>query len=217
LGGRVYVVGLVTFLLIRLDLLLVNSILGQRDAGLYSLAGYVSEALSIIPSVIAVNMVARIAREHGADTSARVFRSTLLLYGGLCMLSVIVVSIGLPLVYGSAYNESVALYYWLAPGIFFLGLLSVVGIHFSVRGYPPALIAAWALGLVLDIALNIILLRPLGLYIAPLSSTVAYGLVLVAHLGRFARESGGWRELAPRVSEARLLLRRPPAIDRPPA
>jgi O-antigen/teichoic acid export membrane protein len=214
-GARVYAVGLVTFLLIRLDLLLVNSILGQRQAGLYSLAGYVSEALTIIPSVIAVNMVARLARPHEADASARVFRATFLLYGGLCLLSLLAVHFGLPLVYGRAYRNSVELYYWLAPGIFFLGLLSVIGIHFSVHGYPPILIAAWIAGLVLDIALNVLLLQPLGLFIAPLSSTVAYGLVLVAHLSRFAREAGGWRELVPRGSELTLLLRPGVVGERP--
>ncbi len=200
-GARIYAVGLVTFLLIRLDLLLVNGILGQRQAGLYSLAGYVSEALTIIPSVVAVNMVARLARRHEPDIAALVFRVTFLLYGGLCLLSLPVVAVGLPLFYGSAYQGSVELYFWLAPGIFFLGLLSVVGVHFSVRGYPPILITAWIAGLVLDIALNVVLLRRLGLFIAPLSSTVAYGLVLAAHLRRFTRETGGWRRLMPRITD----------------
>jgi O-antigen/teichoic acid export membrane protein len=205
-GARVYAVGLVTFLLIRLDLLLVNGILGQRQAGLYSLAGYVSEALTVIPSVLAINMVARLARRHRSDISAPAFRVTFLLYGCLCLLSVPGVAIGLPLFYGSAFHSSLNLYYWLAPGIFFLGLLSVIGVHYSVRGYPSALIAAWIGGLVLDVALNVVLLRPLGLFIAPLSSTVAYGLVLAAHLGRFTGDVGGWRELMPRIADIRSLL-----------
>lgn len=205
-GARVYAVGLVAFLLIRLDLLLVNGILGQHAAGLYSLAGYVSEALSIIPSIVAVNMVARIARHRGANTSAQAFRAIFLLYGGLCLLSLPAVAVALPLLYGSAYQDSVELYLWLAPGIFFLGLLSVVSIHFSVRGYPPLLIAVWIAGLVLDVALNVALLGPLGLFIAPLSSTIAYGLVLAAHLGPFTREMGGWRELVPRFAEIGPLL-----------
>jgi O-antigen/teichoic acid export membrane protein len=206
-GARVYAVGLVTFLLIRLDLLLVNSILGQRQAGLYSLAGYLSEALTIIPSVIAVNMVARLARGNEPGDSARAFRATFVLYGGLCLLSLPAARFGLPLIYGRAYDPSVNLYYWLAPGIFFLGLLSVIGIHFSVHGYPPILIAAWIGGLAVDVALNVVLLRPAGLFIASLSSTVAYGLVLGAHLSRFARDAGGWRELTPRISELSVLLR----------
>jgi O-antigen/teichoic acid export membrane protein len=214
-GARVYAVGLVTFLLIRLDLLLVNGILGQRQAGLYSLAGYVSEALTVIPSVLAVNMIARLARHHTSDISAPAFRATLLLYGGLCLLSVPVVAIGLPLFYGSAFHGSVSLYYWLAPGIFFLGLLSVIGIHYSVRGYPSSLIAAWIAGLALDVILNVIFLRPLGLFVAPLSSTVAYGLVLTAHLRRFTSDVGGWRELLPRVADIRQLLRQRTAVKSP--
>lgn len=207
-GSRIYLVGLITFLLIRLDLLLVNSILGQHQAGLYSLAGYISEALTIIPSVVAVNMVSRLARSEAHDISVQVFRAVALFYGALCLLSVPAIALALPAVYGSAYQQSVELYYWLAPGIFFLGLLSVLGTHFSVRGYPPALIAIWIAGLLLDIALNVALLRPVGLFIAPLSSTVAYGVVLLAHIYAFTRYSGGWRPLIPRLADLRPLFTR---------
>jgi O-antigen/teichoic acid export membrane protein len=213
-GARIYAVGLVAFLLIRLDLLLVNSILGQRQAGLYSLAGYISEALSIIPSIVAVNMVRRLARRGGADISAQIFRTVLLLYGGVCVLSVPAVAVGIPLIYGSAYQASVGLYYWLAPGIFFLGLLSVVSVHYSVRGYPAALIVTWVGGLALDVGLNIVLLNPLGTFIAPLSSTVSYGLVLGVHLGFFRREVDNWRELVPRLADAMPLFSRRAVAER---
>lgn len=206
-SGRIYAVGLIAFLLIRLDLLLVNSILGQREAGLYSLAGYVSEALTVIPSIVAVNLVAWLARDHRAGTSTQMFRAVFLFYGAICLLSLPVVAIGMPLVYSSAYQESVTLYCWLLPGIFFLGLLAVLGVHYSVGGYPRALMAAWIGGLVLDIALNVTLLRPVGLFVAPLSSTIAYGLVLAVHLHRFAPEAGGWGRLLPSLSDAAPLLR----------
>jgi hypothetical protein len=84
-----------------------------------------------------------------------------------------------------------------------------------VRGYPTLLIAAWIAGLVLDIAVNVALLQPLGLFVAPLSSTVAYGLVLAAHLGPFTREAGGWRELTPRLAEVRPLLHLRAVSERP--
>lgn len=208
IGLRVYAVGLVTFLLIRLDLLLVNSILGQRQAGLYSLAGYVSEALTVIPSVIGINVVSRLARGRTGDTSARTFRAVFLLYGTLCLASVPAVAVALPLLYGSAYQASVVLYLWLAPGIFFLGLLSVISAHYSVHGYPPVLMVAWIAGLALDIVLNVVLLRPLGLFVAPLSSSVSYGFVLAVHLRRFARSAGGGRALLPRPAELKALLDR---------
>lgn len=206
-GARIYAVGLITFLLIRLDLLLVSGILGPRQAGYYSLAGYISEALSIIPSVVAANLVSRLARDHRAGTSTEVFRAVFLFYGVLCLLTLPAVTVGLPLLYGSAFQSSVSLYYWLAPGIFFLGLLSVVSIHYSVRGYPRNLIIAWIVGLLLDVGLNIALLHPFGTFIAPLSSTVSYSLVLAMHLGRFANDAGGWRELIPRLSDLDMLIR----------
>ena len=58
-GFRVYVAILVSFLVIRLDLLLVNAYSGQTEAGLYSVAATLADGMFVLPMVIGLNLFAR--------------------------------------------------------------------------------------------------------------------------------------------------------------
>jgi len=207
-GTKVYVVSFVVFMLVRLDLLLVNALTGAADAGQYSIAAYIAEGLVVIPIVIGINLLPRIATSAGTDTSAGVLRLVIVLWGAICLLSAPGAAIGIPLLFGGSYDEAVALYLWLLPGTLAVGLLNSLTVHYYVRGYPPALMAAWVAALVGNVALNIVLLPKWGVVAAPILSSVAYSLVLVAHLHAFAGETGGYRAVLPGMADLRVLVRR---------
>ena len=59
---RIYAATVLAFLVIRFDLFLVNSYLGARQAGLYSVAAMMAEALFLFPIAVATNVFARVAR-----------------------------------------------------------------------------------------------------------------------------------------------------------
>jgi O-antigen/teichoic acid export membrane protein len=204
---RVYVVALLSFALIRLDLLIVNGLLNSEDAGQYSIAAFITEALIVIPSVIATNLLPRIAKSDDASMTALVMRVVTVAWGLTCLVSVPVAVIGVPLVFGHGYDQAVTLYAWLAPGTFFLGMLSALMAHYWTRGYPRVLIAAWVAGVVVNVIGNIALLPSLGVAVAPIMSTVTYAGVLAVHLAVFSREVGGWRALRPEPRETVRLVR----------
>jgi O-antigen/teichoic acid export membrane protein len=207
-GGKVYLVGFVIFVLVRLDLLLVNALVGADDAGQYSIAAYIAEGLVLIPMVIGINLLPRIAKTTGSETSAEVLRLVVLIWGAICVLSAPGAAIGIPLLFGDSYDGAIELYLWLLPGTLAVGLLNSLTVHYFVRGYPPALIGTWAAALVGNVVLNLILLPEWGVAAAPILSSVAYGLVLVAHVRVFAGEAGGYRALVPGMRDVRVLLRR---------
>lgn len=216
-AARAYCAALVAFALIRVDLLLVNALLGPGEAGVYSLAATAAEALVLVPSVVGVNLLPRVALGGGAAATAAVLRSMMLLFGGLCVLSAPAVALAFGLVFGPEYAESTELFWVLLPGVFFLGLLTILTNYYFVPLYPGRLLAAYLAALVLNLALNIVLLPTLGLVAAPLSSTIAYGLVLVAHLRAFSRDAGGGAALIPGrrdLSQLRALARRGQAPTR---
>ncbi len=195
---RIYVANLLAFLVIRADLLMVNGYLGTKQAGLYSVAVALGDMLYILPTAVAVNLFARVA--HGAatrSTTAGAFRSVALAYGVACGFAVALCSPAIHLLYGNAFAGSVSLFYWLAPGIFCLGMLNILAQYFAGRGFPLAAVLVWFAGLGMVIALNVTLLKADGTYIAALSSSIAYVVVLLLHMVMFARESGGYRMLLP--------------------
>jgi O-antigen/teichoic acid export membrane protein len=95
----------------------------------------------------------------------------------------------------------VSLYYWLLPGIYAYGMVSILSSYFVGRGFPRAVILVWVFGIALNVALNLIFLPGRGAWVASLSSSISYGILLVLHMWLFSREAGGFGALRPRPRE----------------
>jgi O-antigen/teichoic acid export membrane protein len=212
-GARAYAVTLFAYLLIRIDMLLVNGIQGARPAGQYSVAVAVADALALLPVSICVNLFARVARgSAGRELSLSVFHLITVGYLVVCAIAAAIADPAITLLFGHAYHPAVALLLWLLPGVYCLGLINVIAYYFAAHGMPRELVLVWGPGLAINLALDIGLLPDHGTYVASLASSLAYALVLVLHLRLFAREQGSWAALRPTVAGAasvvRLALRR---------
>jgi O-antigen/teichoic acid export membrane protein len=201
-GLRVYVATLLAFLVIRLDLFLVNAYLGSVEAGLYSVVAALAEGMYLLPTVVGLNLFARVARGQSVEISAWVFRVMTVLYGLLCLVSVPLAAPGIRLAFGEDFEGAAELYYWILPGVFCLGMLTILSHHFAGRGFPLEAALIWIGGLALNLAINVAFLADEGTYIASLASTISYGVLLFLHMRLFAREAGGYRALVPSVREA---------------
>lgn len=193
-GLRVYAATTVAFLVIRVDVLLVNAYLGATTTGLYTAAVAIVDLLYLIPIAVGFSLFPRVADTKSSDLTLRVVRAFAPIMLILCLVSVAVAAPAITLLYGAEFSGAADLYYWLVPGAFALGMSTVLSQHFAGMGFPWPLIVAWLLGLTVNLALNIALLER-GAYIAALSSSIAYILVFAVHLALFARELGGWLPL----------------------
>lgn len=211
-GARVYVANLLAFLVIRADLLLVNAYRGASQAGLYSVTVAIADALYIVPTAFAVNLFPRVARGGSSERSADVFRKVAILFAGLCLVSALLARPAIGLVYGSRFDGAATLFYWLVPGTYCLGMLNVLAQHFAGRGFPLPAVLVWFVGLGVNLAMNLILLPKHGAYIAALSSSVAYVLLLGLHIWMFAGEIGSVRPLVPHRADVTGLLRMLPRL-----
>lgn len=198
---RIYVALLASLLVIRLDLLLVNAYLGKTEAGLYSVAATLADGMFVLPMVVGLNLFPRVARGDPTQASAEVFRSVAVLYGLLCLATVPVAGVAIRAFFGADFSDATSLYYWLLPGIFSLGMLTILSQHFAGRGYPPQAMTFWLAGLALNVVLNLAFLPGRGAWVAALTSSITYALLLVLHMWLFAREAGGFRALVPRPGE----------------
>jgi O-antigen/teichoic acid export membrane protein len=206
-GLRVYVATLLAFLVIRLDVFLVNAYLGSVEAGLYSVVAALAEGMYLLPAVVGLNLFPRVARGASAESTAWVFRIMAVLYGAFCLISIPLAGPGIRLVFGSDFASAAELYYWILPGVFSLGMLTILSHHFAGRGFPLQAAVIWVGGLAINLVINVIFLPDEGTYIASLASTVAYGLLLLLHMRMFARETGGYRSMLPSVPEAVAFVR----------
>ena len=204
---KTYVASLSMFLLLRLDTLLVNAYLGKEQAGYYSAATAIADALMVLPIVIGLNLLPRVARDGGWKPTAEIFSGVALLYGLVCLVSVPLARPGIELLFGTDFQPAVSLYYWLAPGVFCLGMISILAHHFAGRGMPLSAVLIWLPGLAVNIALNVAFLDSQGTYVASLASSIGYAVVLMLAVWLFAREAGSAAPLRPSVSRAVRLVR----------
>lgn len=213
-GGRIYLSALIYYLIVRLDLLLVNAYLGATEAGVYSVTVALGDALYLIPLAVAVNLFPRIARGGSYRMSAEVFRSMLVLYGAACLLSVPLAEPGIRFLYGNDFAGAAELWYWLVPGVFCLGMLNILSHHFAGKGFPIEAGLIFLPGLVVNLAINLVFLEQ-GTYVAALASTIAYALLLFLHMRLFVRESRSWSFFRPRAREVVAFVRQ--ALGRTPS
>jgi O-antigen/teichoic acid export membrane protein len=200
-GFRIYVATLIGFAVVRLDLLLVNGFLGEHEAGLYSVVAALAQGMYVIPAVVGVNLFPRIARGGPDEMSAQIFRSFFLLYGAFCLLTAALAPVAIPILFGSSFDDAVSLYWWLVPGTFALGMLTVLSHHFAGRGFPLEAMLVWFVGLAVNVAINLVFLEAHGTWIASLSASIAYAVLLVLHMRMFARDVGGYAALRPSPRE----------------
>ncbi|MEP6910787.1 MAG: oligosaccharide flippase family protein [Actinomycetota bacterium] len=200
-GLRIYAAIALSFLLVRFDLLLVNALLGSHEAGLYSIAATLADGMFVLPMVIGLNMLPRVARGDPTESSAEIFRSVAVLYGLLCVITVPLASPAIRVFFGENYAGAAGLYYWLVPGIFSYGMVTILSSHFAGRGYPLKAIVLWLGGFGLNLALNLIFLPGRGAWVASLTSSISYTAVLVLHMWLFAQETGRWDAMRPNPRE----------------
>ncbi len=200
-GFRVYVAIVLSYLVIRFDLLLVNGYLGAHEAGLYSVAATLADGMFVLPMVIGLNLLPRVARGDPTKASAEIFRSVAVLYGLLCLLTVPLAGPAIRTFFGPEYSGATSLYYWLVPGIYAFGMLTILSSHFAGRGFPRQAIVIWFFGIGLNVVLNVLFLPGRGAYVASITSSVSYMVLLALHMWLFAKEAGGFRSLRPRLRE----------------
>jgi O-antigen/teichoic acid export membrane protein len=206
-GFRIYVASLAGYLVIRIDMLLVNGLLGAAEAGRYAVAVALADGMAMIPAAVGVNLFPRVARGGATETSAEVFRAVGLLFGLFCAASIPFAGVFIRVLYGPAFGEAVGLYLWLLPGIYCLGMVTILSHHFAGRGFPREAMLVWFVALAVNLAIDLLFLRAHGTAVAAIASSVAYAVLYALHVAMFSRETGGLATLRPRLRETARILR----------
>jgi O-antigen/teichoic acid export membrane protein len=211
-GGRVYVSCLLSFMVIRSDMLLVNYFRGTAEAGVYSIAVQIADTLLLLPVTIGMILLPRVAGERDDrqdEITARVLRHTALLMTAATVAAGIAVGPVVRLLYGPGFTGAILATWCLLPGVWALGLNGVLMNHFGGRGMPPVTALAPLVGLVINVGLNLVVVPRWGIAGAAATSSAAYAMMLVVSLGTFARGGIGLRRsLLVRIDEVRGLFGR---------
>jgi O-antigen/teichoic acid export membrane protein len=196
-SAKIYVASVFTFLVMRIDMIVVQQILGSSEAGLLSVAVSMADAFAVLPVAVGAVMFPHLAKESVLSRRwARTKRMT------LSVAAIVSAALGvfcaiahrlIPLVFGDAFGGAVELFYWLAPGILFLAVTSVLSSYVASVGQPSLYVFGTGLGLAVAIGIEIAFVETLGLWFAAacisltclLFAATAYATCAVFNRGKF--------------------------------
>jgi O-antigen/teichoic acid export membrane protein len=165
-------------LIFRADLLVVNHFRGASEAGVYSLASQMATMLMMLPSVIATLLFPRVTAEQDrtGNTTCVVTRHTAMVMF-LCCLAAAPLSFLLPLFYGVAFSDATYQLLILLPGVYLIGLQSVLVQHFNAMGLPKMIPTFWLITLVVNLIMVFGLVPTFGARGAAVASALSYALI----------------------------------------
>lgn len=177
-GLRFYIPLMAAVLLFRVDLLIVNHFRGAAEAGVYAVASQVVNSLTMVPGVIAMLLFPRVAsyQDPRGEFAVQVTRHTSFVWLFMCAAAA-AGSFLLPLVYGARFADATIQLLILLPGIFLIGIESVLVQHFTGTGLPIAIPVFWLITLGINVGLNIVLVPGYGARGAAVTSTLSYTLI----------------------------------------
>jgi O-antigen/teichoic acid export membrane protein len=178
-------------IILRADLLFVNHFRNATEAGVYAVATQMSTLLLLLPAIIATLLFPRVAADQEATGSftMRVTRHTVFIMFFVCALAVPLAFL-LPVIYGAAFRDSTLQLLILIPGVYLIGIESVLVQHFSGRGLPIAIPIFWVITVILNIGFNFLIVPRWGATGAAIVATSTYALLFALVAIYFRMQTG---------------------------
>lgn len=180
-GMRACLVQSLMFLVLRIDLFLVNWLAGTADAGRYSVAVQVGEVLNLASASVAVMLFPRLSAMAPDRRWSAAWQVVRVMSVVLALLAVGLALVGRVLFdawFGPAFSGAVVALWWLLPGLWCLGVNAVLHQYMAASGFPWFLVGATGAGLGLNLLLNMRLIPAFGIAGAAAASTVVYATLL---------------------------------------
>lgn len=212
-GARAHPGSILGFLGYRIDVFLVNGYLSPAAVGFYSISVAVAERVLTVAEAASVVLFPRIAAERDWGVRARltpmvsrtVLWMTVLIAGALFLISEPLVS----LLYSGRFEPAVHPLQVLLLGMVATAPARILGADIAARGRPVLLSYVAAVGLAVNVALNVVLIPRFGISGAAWASTISYSAVAVLTTIVYLAVSGASLAdvLVPRRSDLVLLGR----------
>jgi O-antigen/teichoic acid export membrane protein len=205
-GFKSYAQTLVGHLTYRLDIYLVAFFLPPEQIAFYGIATSIAELVWYVPNSVGMVLFPKLSGTAECDihlVTAEVCRHTFAVTAVVGLVVLVAGTIGIPILYGTAYRPAVQPLLLLIPGTTIMTLYKVLTRNFSSRDRQEISILAASVALILNLTFDWILIQRMGIAGAAVASTVGYTVAGLILLHEFLRESSlGWRAvLLPRTEE----------------
>jgi len=178
-----YLALLFGFILLKIDLLMVQDISGNAEAGQYSIAVSISDIVFILPATLSQILFPHLAGDP--DPRNRLRATLRMIWHAGWILAVLTAAIwvvapfAIPILFGESFSPSVPMVQVLLVAVYFLGLNTFLSNYFMAEGLPWPAIWVWVVAVGINVALNVVWIPTFGGIGAAYASLVAYMLATV--------------------------------------
>ena len=182
------------FLSYRLDFFLVAYFLSFAQVGLYALAVSWSELLFYLPDSMAMALFPTIAssksiKDSNELTAIMTKAVMIIMFIGSIFIFLFAGKL-IPLLYTDKFLNSIYPLFILLPGVIMLSVWKIVLSDLAGRGFPQYKSISSTIGMVSNVALNIMLIPLYGIKGASFATTVSYSLTAILAIYWFTKTTG---------------------------
>lgn len=219
-GAVASIADFLIFLNYKIQIFVLQAVSTVEQVGLFSLGQNFGELLWQLPSAMGAVILARSVTASDAGA----FSEKL---GGLLRLSLIVCAvigigiggaiwIGIPYIFGEAFNPSTGVYLVLLPGVVAIIAFKILSVDLVGQGKARLTAMIMAPSIIANVLLGMLLIPAWGAIGAALAASLTYVAISAAVVMIYARETGQTVNalLAPRRSDLTALARRVPFLKR---
>jgi O-antigen/teichoic acid export membrane protein len=177
---------------LRVDLLIVESIKGSTQAGYYSLAATLTDMLYLLPATVGAILFPKLSAmqsvrekwDFAKKVSFGVWGAMLPIIGTALLL----VSPAIRIMYGARFLAAVPSSRILFVAIFFYAANTVLNLFLASLGYPTWTLVIWSGGVVMNVVLNLLFVPSFGIQGAAWNSLLTYASVYLCHVALIPRK-----------------------------
>jgi O-antigen/teichoic acid export membrane protein len=178
---KAYIVTLAGFLVLRLNVFLLQAVAGPAQVGYYAVASQVADTLVLLPQSVAIVLFPLLsARAEGRlRTMISHAIGTAAVLAVMCAAVWVAAAPGIRFAFGARFQPAVVVLHALLPGVFLVGVLGVVSQYLAAAGFPSVVVVSWLVALAGNAVLGRGLVMRYGAVGAGLSLSVTYGALLL--------------------------------------
>jgi O-antigen/teichoic acid export membrane protein len=182
-GARAYIVSMLVFLLLRVDILVIQAMIGPSQTGFYAVAVTVIDTMRVVSAVSSTLLMARLSREMDGPRRWRTAKiasgATAALMAVAALVAAFLAEPAIVLLYGDDFRASVTPFLLLLPGLLFASVSGVLVGYLGAVGMPSGTVLAPAVALIANVVLNLWWIPFAGIEGSAAASSIAYGVMLV--------------------------------------
>jgi len=176
-GAASFIFNIAVVMVFRVDMFIVNKLVGLEELGKYAVAGTFAEMVLILPSSIGTALFAHFPILQSCDQVEllkQTCRSVIVITATICIMLAIVSPWFVTILVGEQYVGAIEPLRWMLPGLVAMAAAYVFANYFAGTGHPILSAAVFGVGLIIKIGLNYLFVPSFGIIGAALASSCTY-------------------------------------------